>query len=182
MMDTKCFCLISAPPWATPWPHLILFCACTINTDVKVSNLICKWLLWFVLPPTQVTSHNIACQNDKYWVFVLHLCTSMGDPWTPWENVIGWNHYSGCFACTLPDLMWIWVIQHPTCPWLMTLVTTQKAQYPMLHLCTSMGDPTTPQHLFSGMIWKLEGYCIGFKQETGDFFIYFYLIFLYFWG
>ena len=45
-----------------------------------------------------------------------------------------------------------------------------------------MCDPTTPYHHSFGTIWKLKGYYIGFKQEIGVFFIFFYFFLFTFEG
>ena len=53
---------------------------------------------------TYPLSHNIAAQNDGYAVFLLHLCTSMGDPMTPSHTHSGFDYEYRC-QCMSLDLL-----------------------------------------------------------------------------
>ena len=144
MMDTQCFYFVFAPPWATPWPHLILFGAYTFNTDVKVSIQIGIWLLWFVLQPTRwVTSLQNKMMDTQCFCFI-------GAP--PWAT--SWPHITLILAWTMNTTHVAWFVDSDSCPihhlWPVSNITSQNndSEQFLLHLCTSMGDPCTPWENF----------------------------------
>ena len=163
----------------------------------------------FVLPPTRSVTTLHAVQNDGYWVFLLHLCTSMGDPMIPSHTHSGFDHEYRCqcmqldlltVTCVLFTIFGRWAISHlnililcnftaivhlhgwslhpmrklflawttldvvagtlPNMKWL-SAIQNLPAFYEWgwsqpkkpgiqhsIYWCTSMCDPTTPQHLF----------------------------------
>ena len=108
--------------------------------------------------------------------FCLNCAPPRATPWPHLSNFLAWTVTTDVLDCTLINMMWLETIWASSCSPSLWLVTTVELPYFTPHLCTPMGDPTTPQHHFLSWLesWKVTALV---PRKKSGFFSFFFIFF-----